>query len=823
MLGLGIRGHVAAYEIVTRKSLLVLGTGLAAVLALSLPAQAQNAAASAGQVAQTEAAADIAFNIPAQALPTALLAFGQQSGSQVIATSDLAQGQTSSTVVGKMKPEEALARLLVGTTLTYRITDEGAFSLFAQPTQGEVIPTLQPLEVTAARTPQAISDIPGSVMTIESDEIAEQVRMNRNPADLLRKKVPGFAVPNVTISGASENLRGRDILIMVDGVKRDTPLRDVSRVLSLIDLNNVERIEVISGPSAVYGAGATGGTINFITKKATAGKPQVTLSTGFTAFTADFDDSITPDASVTVTGDAGFVDYAITASGSWSQNSYDGSGHLMPSDPEIGQGGRDNADDYTLSAKIGRDFDGQRLEAQADVIWYDQTPDYFTDYSTDPASVDKDADYQGKSIQERSNYVTARYTNDDISIGELSVAIFHNDIEKRFAFAPLSAANSIVYFCGPTEIQCKDAQGTLFVEQAGMTATVVSPLDFALDGMTLTWGFDYTYDETKQENLDGTDIIAPMKQHGAGAFAQVSAPVFDWLTLSGGVRYEHYNLHAGDFRRPAVAALIGGAVFTLPGANVEGADFVYDATLFNAGAVVHVTDELDVYGGFSQGFQVPDLGGFTRRSGFSGFPLDWGEFTPRAAKVDNYEVGLRGNWESFRGTLSAFYNTSDYGTNFDPAANTLTQQPEEIYGIEATAEFDVTDSLTIGTVLGYQEGKQDRDDDGDYEAYLPNNRINSPFRGTLYVEYLTDFDLGLRAEALYFSGRDEFDGTIQFKLDDAVTVNFLANYPLLGGDLSFAVENLLDETYENPTSTATRNIPINGYGRTVGLHYTRTF
>lgn len=191
--------------------------------------------------------------------------------------------------------------------------------------------------------------------------------------------------------------------------------------------------------------------------------------------------------------------------------------------------------------------------------------------------------------------------------------------------------------------------------------------------------------------------------------------------------------------------------------------------------------------------------------------------------MDNYEIGMRGEWDDFRGSVTGFYNESDWGTTYDAAANTLTQQPEQIWGAEISAAWDVTDALTIGGTFGYQEGKQDRDNDGDYEAYLPNNRINSPFRATAFVDYLTEFDLGLRAEALYFSGRDRFDGTTRFELEDAITFNFMASYPLLGGDLSFAVENILDATYENPTSTATRNIPVNGYGRTVGLRFVKTF
>ena len=45
------------------------------------------------------------------------------------------------------------------------------------------------------------------------------------------------------------------------------------RQFDAIDPFNIERIEVLSGASAVYGGDATGGIINIITKKATSKKP----------------------------------------------------------------------------------------------------------------------------------------------------------------------------------------------------------------------------------------------------------------------------------------------------------------------------------------------------------------------------------------------------------------------------------------------------------------------------------------------------------------------------------------------------------------------
>ncbi|EVU11738.1 tonB-dependent Receptor Plug domain protein, partial [Vibrio parahaemolyticus V-223/04] len=54
---------------------------------------------------------------------------------------------------------------------------------------------------------------------------------------------------------------------MIDGVSLQSS-RPISRQLDAIDPFNIERIEVLSGATSIYGAGATGGVINIITKKA---------------------------------------------------------------------------------------------------------------------------------------------------------------------------------------------------------------------------------------------------------------------------------------------------------------------------------------------------------------------------------------------------------------------------------------------------------------------------------------------------------------------------------------------------------------------------
>ncbi len=53
---------------------------------------------------------------------------------------------------------------------------------------------------------------------------------------------------------------------MIDGVPQ-TGSRDLSRQFNSISPDMIERVEVVSGATSIYGSGATGGIINIITKR----------------------------------------------------------------------------------------------------------------------------------------------------------------------------------------------------------------------------------------------------------------------------------------------------------------------------------------------------------------------------------------------------------------------------------------------------------------------------------------------------------------------------------------------------------------------------
>lgn len=709
-----------------------------------------------------------------------------------------------------------IAALLAGTALP----------AFAQ--DADKAKTLGTVVVTATRSPEPVSAVPGSVVVIEREEIERQMQLNGGVSAALQKLIPGYGVSNQTMSEASETFRGRGFQVLVDGVARTTPLRNVSRYLSAIDFNTVERIEVINGSSAAYGNGAAGGVINIITKKA-GSKPEITASAGLKAFTADVGASLAPEASMGYRGNLGPVDLVTNLTAKQTRATFDGEGRRQPSDGMLGQGGGDDIGSFNALAKVGKTIEAKRFELSANLVRMDQEPDYFTNYYSRPVvQPDTTRIYDGRSIMEHSSYFTGTYDDGDFKLGRLNLTFGYNDIEKRFASTLYDRVyNNQVYYSGnPAAPTNSTIQGsTLFSKVASAAATVNTPFDQVWNGLSLTWGGDLGHEETRQKRGDGLDIIAPADQVNAAVFAQLEAPVTDRLRLRGGLRHERLQVDLDGFNRPAVYAYNPAVAreVLLPAAFVTGGSFDYNATVYNLGAVFDVQPGIELFGGMSQGFSLPDWGGFTRRAGIAalGITGTLGLLTPKAQTVTTYEIGVRGSAGPFDGTLSGYISTSDEGLTFNPANNNITQSKERIHGIEATGKVDVTRSFALGTVMAWQKGEYDSNGDGSIDRNLPNSRIATPFKATAYADWQLEQGWRFRGEALYVAGRNSHPD--QLVLPESLTFNFVAATKFMGGTASLGVENILDSDEINAAASATRNIPVASLGRTVLVRYSRSW
>jgi vitamin B12 transporter len=130
--------------------------------------------------------------------------------------------------------------------------------------------------VTAAGQP--IDSIGTQVTVIPGDDLRRQ--QTRLAVDALRN-TPGVVVSSSGSVGGLTQVRirgaeGRHTRVVVDGIEVNST-KDNEFDFSNLLAEDIERIEVIRGPmSALYGAGALGGTINIVTR-AYRGPPQATL------------------------------------------------------------------------------------------------------------------------------------------------------------------------------------------------------------------------------------------------------------------------------------------------------------------------------------------------------------------------------------------------------------------------------------------------------------------------------------------------------------------------------------------------------------------
>lgn len=271
-------------------------TGAASLLALSL--------ATGAAYAQEKD-----FDIEAQPLAKALLDFNEQSGLTVAAPRDLVADKLSSAVQGEMEPEEALEKILAGSGLkstelptgAYTITlasaslDEGSTEArpfrVAQVDQGDGVRAVTPQrddEDSEARQDVIVvtgTNVRGGpnptspVFVYDQEAIRlsgaataqDFIRTLPQNLDSSEASAGGLAGPDSGLGGgaAGVNIRGLGTtatLTLVNGRRLAAGAGSGEFVdISLFPLSAIERVEVLTdGASAIYGADAVAGVVNFI-------------------------------------------------------------------------------------------------------------------------------------------------------------------------------------------------------------------------------------------------------------------------------------------------------------------------------------------------------------------------------------------------------------------------------------------------------------------------------------------------------------------------------------------------------------------------------
>ena len=169
---------------------------------------------------------------------------------------------------------------------------------------------LPPVVVTAARSPQPITDLLADVTLITRDDIERSGAASL--AQLLQQQ-PGVEIQQFGGAGSTSGvfLRGANTaqtLVLIDGLRTGSSTAGTP-TLEAIPLEQIDHIEILRGPaSSLYGADAIGGVIQVFTRRATGAALSANASVGY----GTFDTAI---ASAGASGSAGPAHYSVQLSG----------------------------------------------------------------------------------------------------------------------------------------------------------------------------------------------------------------------------------------------------------------------------------------------------------------------------------------------------------------------------------------------------------------------------------------------------------------------------------------------------------------------------
>jgi iron complex outermembrane receptor protein len=758
------------------------------------------------------------MDLPAAPLGEAINALAQQSSVQIIFASDLGAGRNAPAVKGRFTPEEALQTLLKDSGLQVQAKDERTFVIVAQgapassPATQSVPVEMAQMEITASRTSSSLVSATRQSTVLEHEQLQELRQGSESLATVLAKAIPGMSDSSRTVTEYGQTLRGRSMLVMVDGVPLNTN-RDSSRNLANIDPALIERVEVIRGSSAIYGSGATGGIISIITRPAGGENRAETSLSATSPLTRLGSDGLGGQFQQYFAGSQGAVDYSFDFGTRHIGASYDAHGDRIA--PEPSQGDLFDSNIYNIGGKLGLHIDeSQRI--QLAVSRYDARQD--TDYATDPSvaklpagSVPANA-IKGLDLDEqnriRNTLVNLEYENLDILGSRLSAQMYYRDYFTRFT--PFDA-RAVVTRGGNVDQIMQNS------EVFGSRLTLRTPLGDS--GSTeLVWGGDYNqersdmpldvfdpaaYDASGGLVFDKTGKLTympPLRTRSAGAFAQLQHRFDEHWSIDGGLRYEYSTAEFDDFV-PLSESTAASPV------AVKGGDIHYDAVLSNLGIVYSPVLGQEIYASFSQGFQLPDVG-IQLRNARRGFDIGASNLEP--VKTNNYELGWRGELGSNTlGTLALFYTTSKLGDvqSFNNGL-ILTRTKERIYGAEASADWLSDDAVWgAGGSATWMRGREKPDGKGwqDMTGY----RV-PPLKLTAYVQYKPTLDWSNRLQATLFDAKDyRLDGVDSFgrhQVSSYTTVDLVSQYQISADDkVSVGIQNLFNRDYYPLYSQLLRN------------------
>ena len=791
----------------------------------------QAAASTTAENAQLQAR-QVQLDLPAQPLDQALTSFADQAGLHLLYTTGDVAGLAGPALRGSYSVEQALQQLLAGSGMGWQFSDARTVTLRKAEAAPQAV-NLKPIEVSvASRTSTAISEIPGTVWVVDQQQLREQIDSGVSLKEAIGKLVPGLDLAPEGRTNYGQNMRGRNVLVMIDGVSQNSS-RGLSRQFDSISPFNIERVEVLSGASAIYGGGATGGIINIVTKKGEPGPARFETQLGASSGFNNSDDLATRFAQ-SISGGNERVNARLGISGEQNEAFYDGAGEQIFIDNT--QTDLQYNRTLDLMGSLALQFnEEQSLDLLAQ--YYDSgnhgsTGIYFPNLKYKAPSNLEDAELRGgysTDLEPRTKrlLLNANYHHSDVLGQDFYLqASYRKEDDNFFPFPYYNsgspAGSKGVYFAASQQNFEVTSLKALFAKE--------------FEAFKLTYGVDLdrerfnaqqsTFDQGISSGSGGLDLVTQSKAprypsyrvDGLSGYAQLDWHATDNLTVSGGYRRQQMDVDVGQFK------------------NVPGGSNDYAVNLYNLGTIYDFKNGHQLWVNYGEGFDLPDPAKFYGKPGLSV------DDNPLAGiKSRQVETGWRFSDSDWDAQAALYYIWSDKVITTDQATLTIDvkDQKSRDYGFESALTRHFQNGWELGGTLHAVRSEEENKNGGWSKR---DARYASLSKLTAFVGWKDDSSSvrlqGNHAFTLKDDAVKQIDAT--HSVDAPNTIDGYTTFDLLGshdtefGTFSGGIQNLLDKQYStvwgqraklfySPTYGPDYLYDYQGRGRTYTLTWTMAY
>ena len=648
--------------------------------------------------------------------------------------------------------------------------------------------TAKEVVITATKTENYLYDIPIRVNLMSSRQIES---IPTQTTDELLAFVPGVNINRsfgifshttaVTMRGLNGNEQGR-VLVMIDGIPVNKS--DGGSVnWNLLNNDQIERIEVVKGPSSsLYGGNAMGGAINIITKKSTE-KIQGKVSVDYSTYN-------TMRGQVYIAGRAN----PNTNKGLyWNISSFyrQSDGYMTASEADQLANEylvKSDLKELAANAKIGYDFNTNN-SIEMDLVYYDD----------DRGIGEKVYQPQGNNREHDTYQARLKYSGSRNKVNWNINLFYLNEDYKRI-----------------TEFMKKNSYTFYKVLSERVDLGALSTVSYSLSNQTITGGIDLKQGSVAAKDVYHTssDIVYNRgKMNSMGLFLQDEISLLnEKLKVITGLRFDYAQFFDGAFEIENPTA---ETAFMLSYQNDNIRD-TWNALSPKISMQYELTNSSRVYASYSKGFRPAVLDDMSRSGRIKGgFKIANPSLRPEY--LNNFEIGADARFfQRLRTSLSTFYSMGDdfiYNVTTGDSINLGKLQPiikasniskVEIFGVEFEANYFLNDQLSVNAnyAFAHSQIKEFKplnvsdpvDLAGNYLADVPSHTasISAYWRNKIVNTSITARYTGSR----WANDVNKFDDIIgNDKYPSYTTIDLKLSKPIKMTFVSLSIQNVLDTKF----------------------------